>query len=78
MVTEEKLHSYSFSGEPVGALILLLGLLAIGFFTGGFDYNIIKTNAYKIPLASINLIIFSIMIGFGIKTWFVIFTYMVA
>jgi proton-translocating NADH-quinone oxidoreductase chain M len=56
-----------FFWSAVGALILLLGLLAIGFFTGGFDYDIIKTNAYKIPLNWINLIIFSIMIGFGIK-----------
>jgi proton-translocating NADH-quinone oxidoreductase chain M len=56
-----------FFWSAVGALILLLGLLAIGFFTGGFDYDIIKTNAYKIPLNWIDLIIFSIMIGFGIK-----------
>lgn len=56
-----------FFWSAVGALVLLLGLLAIGFFSGGFDYDIIKTNAYKIPLNWINLIIFSILIGFGIK-----------
>ncbi len=56
-----------FFWSAVGALILLLGLLAIGFFSGGFDYDVIKTNAYKIPILWINLIIFSILIGFGIK-----------
>lgn len=56
-----------FFWSAVGALILLLGLLAIGFFSGGFDYDVIKTNAYKIPIQWINLIIFSILIGFGIK-----------
>ena len=56
-----------FFWSAIGALILLLGLLAIGFFTGSFDYDIIKANAFKIPLNWINLIIFSILIGFGIK-----------
>jgi proton-translocating NADH-quinone oxidoreductase chain M len=56
-----------FFWSAIGALILLLGLLAIGFFTGSFDYDIIKANAYKIPSDWINLIIFSILIGFGIK-----------
>ncbi|HEY6536595.1 MAG TPA: NADH-quinone oxidoreductase subunit M [Candidatus Nitrosocosmicus sp.] len=56
-----------FLWSAVGALILLLALMAIGFFSGGFDYDIIKINAYKIPLAWIDLIIVSILIGFGIK-----------
>ena len=56
-----------FLWSAVGALILLLGLLAIGFFSGGFDYDVIKANAVKIPIDWINLILFSILIGFGIK-----------
>ena len=56
-----------FFWSAIGALILLLGLLVIGFFTGGFDYDIIKANAFKIPLNWVSLIIFSILIGFGIK-----------
>jgi NADH-quinone oxidoreductase subunit M len=56
-----------FIWSAVGALILLLAIMAIGFLSGGFDYDIIKTNAYKIPLAWIDLIIVSILIGFGIK-----------
>jgi proton-translocating NADH-quinone oxidoreductase chain M len=56
-----------FLWSAVGALILLLGLLAIGFFSGGFDYDVIKANAVKIPIDWINLILVSILIGFGIK-----------
>ena len=56
-----------FFWSAVGALVLLLGLLAIGFFSGGFDYDVIKANAYKIPINWINLIIVSLLIGFGIK-----------
>jgi proton-translocating NADH-quinone oxidoreductase chain M len=56
-----------FLWSAVGALILLLGLLAIGFFSGGFDYDVIKANVFKIPINWINLILFSILIGFGIK-----------
>jgi proton-translocating NADH-quinone oxidoreductase chain M len=56
-----------FLWSAVGALILLLGLLAIGFLSGGFDYDVIKANAAKIPINWINLILFSILIGFGIK-----------
>jgi NADH-quinone oxidoreductase subunit M len=56
-----------FFWSAIGALVLLLGLLAIGFFTGGFDYDIIKTNAHQIPIGWINLILISILIGFGIK-----------
>ena len=63
----KKVSFVFFFWSAIGALILLLGLLAIGFFTGGFDYDVIKSNAYKIPIDWINLIIFSILIGFGIK-----------
>src|SRR5919112_1258836 len=63
----KKVSFVFFFWSAIGALILLLGLLAIGFFTGGFDYDVIKSNAYKIPIDWINLIIISILIGFGIK-----------
>jgi proton-translocating NADH-quinone oxidoreductase chain M len=53
--------------SAVGALVLLLGLLAIGFFSGGFDYDTVKSNSNQIPLNWIHLILFSIAIGFGIK-----------
>jgi proton-translocating NADH-quinone oxidoreductase chain M len=63
----KKVSFVFFFWSAIGALVLLLGLLAIGFFTGGFDYDVIKSNVDRIPINWINLIIFSILIGFGIK-----------
>jgi len=56
-----------FFWSVVGALVLLLGLLSIGLFSGGFDYDTVKSNSYKIPDNWIPLILFSIVIGFGVK-----------
>jgi proton-translocating NADH-quinone oxidoreductase chain M len=56
-----------FFWTHVGAVILLLGLLAMGFFAGGFDYVTVKANASKIPVEWISLIIFSLAIGLGVK-----------
>jgi len=56
-----------FFWTHVGAVILLLGLLAMGFFAGGFDYVTVKENASKIPVEWMSLIIFSLVIGLGVK-----------
>lgn len=56
-----------FFWTHVGAVILLLGLLAMGFFAGGFDYVTVKENASQIPAEWISLIIFSLVIGLGVK-----------
>ncbi|SRR5579884_9755 len=56
-----------FFWTHVGAVVLLLGLLAMGFFAGGFDYTTVKENASKIPAEWMTLIIFAIVIGFGVK-----------
>jgi proton-translocating NADH-quinone oxidoreductase chain M len=56
-----------FFWTHVGAVILLLGLLAMGFFAGGFDYVTVKENAGKIPAEWMSLIIFSLVIGLGVK-----------
>jgi NADH-quinone oxidoreductase subunit M len=56
-----------FFWTHVGAVILLLGLLAMGFFAGGFDYVTVKMNASKIPAEWMSLIIFSLVIGLGVK-----------
>ncbi len=53
--------------SAVGALVLLLGLLSIGFFSGGFDYETVKSHYNQIPSNWIHLILFSIVIGFGVK-----------
>lgn len=56
-----------FFWTHVGAVILLLGLLSMGFFAGGFDYVTVKENADKIPTEWMSLIIFSLVIGLGVK-----------
>jgi proton-translocating NADH-quinone oxidoreductase chain M len=56
-----------FFWTHVGAVILLLGLLAMGFFAGGFDYVTVKENAGEIPVEWMSLIIFSLVIGLGVK-----------
>lgn len=63
----KKVSFMFFLWSAVGALVLLLGLLAIGFFSGGFDFDVIKSNSSKIPVDWINLILLSIVMGFGIK-----------
>lgn len=56
-----------FFWTHVGAVVLLLGLLAMGFFAGGFDYSTIKENASKIPQTWLPIIVFAIVIGLGVK-----------
>src|SRR5512133_3236099 len=56
-----------FFWTHVGAGVLLLGLLAMGFFAGGFDYSTVKANASKIPVQWLTIIIFAIVIGLGVK-----------
>jgi formate hydrogenlyase subunit 3/multisubunit Na+/H+ antiporter MnhD subunit len=51
----------------VGAVVLLLGLLAMGFFAGGFDYDTIRLNAGNIPGQWLPLIVFALVIGLGVK-----------
>jgi proton-translocating NADH-quinone oxidoreductase chain M len=56
-----------FFWTHVGAVVLLLGLLAMGFFAGGFDFDTIKANAGNIPAQWLPLIVFALAIGFGVK-----------
>jgi proton-translocating NADH-quinone oxidoreductase chain M len=56
-----------FFWAHVGAVILLLGLMAMGFLTGGFDYDTVKANASQIPHAWIAVIVAALVIGFGVK-----------
>lgn len=51
----------------VGAVVLLLGLLAMGFFAGGFDYDTVRANVTKIPAQWMSIIIFSLVVGLGVK-----------
>jgi proton-translocating NADH-quinone oxidoreductase chain M len=56
-----------FFWTHVGAVVLLLGLLAMGFFAGGFDFTTVKANAAKIPAQWLSIIIFAIVLGLGVK-----------
>jgi proton-translocating NADH-quinone oxidoreductase chain M len=56
-----------FFWTHVGAVVLLLGLLAMGFFAGGFDFDTIKANAGNIPAQWLPLIVFALVIGLGVK-----------
>src|SRR5918995_4008643 len=56
-----------FFWTHVGAVVLLLGLLAMGFFAGGFDYDTVKSNVAKIPAQWMSIIIFSLVLGLGVK-----------
>src|ERR687891_297918 len=56
-----------FFWTHVGAVVLLLALLAMGFFAGGFDFDTIRANASQIPVQWMSIIIFALVIGLGVK-----------
>jgi proton-translocating NADH-quinone oxidoreductase chain M len=56
-----------FFWTHTGAVVLLLGLLAMGFFAGGFDYDTVRANVTKIPDQWLVLIVFALVIGLGVK-----------
>jgi proton-translocating NADH-quinone oxidoreductase chain M len=56
-----------FFWTHVGAVILLLGLLAMGFFAGSFDFTVVKANAAKIPAQWLSIIVFALVVGLGVK-----------
>ncbi|HET6779727.1 MAG TPA: NADH-quinone oxidoreductase subunit M [Nitrososphaera sp.] len=56
-----------FFWTHVGAVVLLLGLLAMGFFAGGFDFDTIRSNAGNIPAQWLPLIVFALVVGLGVK-----------
>ena len=56
-----------FFWTHVGAVVLLLGLLAMGFFAGSFDFTTVKANAAKIPAQWLAIIVFALVVGLGVK-----------
>jgi proton-translocating NADH-quinone oxidoreductase chain M len=56
-----------FFWTHAGAVVMLLGLLTMGFFAGGFDYDTVRENASKIPDQWLVLIVFALVIGLGVK-----------
>src|SRR5918912_3044467 len=56
-----------FFWTHVGAVVLLLGLLAMGSFAGGFDFATVKANVAKIPGEWLSIIVFALVLGLGVK-----------
>ncbi|HSA75770.1 MAG TPA: NADH-quinone oxidoreductase subunit M, partial [Candidatus Nitrosocosmicus sp.] len=56
-----------FFWAHVGAVIMLLGLMAMGFLAGGFDYDVVKANVSHIPSPWIAVIVAALIIGFAVK-----------
>lgn len=65
--TRKRVSLMFFFWTHVGAVLLLLGLLAMGLFAGGFDFDTIKQNSYKIPSDWMTLIVFAIVVGIAVK-----------
>lgn len=56
-----------FFWTHVGAVVLLLALLSMGFFAGGFDFDTIRANASQIPVQWMPIIVFALVVGLGVK-----------
>lgn len=65
--TRKRVSLMFFFWTHVGAVLLLLGMLAMGFFAGGFDFETIKANVSKIPSQWMTLIVFAVVIGIAVK-----------
>ena len=56
-----------FFWTHTGSVVLLLGLLSIGFFAGGFDYSTVRAHVSQIPAQWMSIIIFAVVLGLGVK-----------
>jgi NADH-quinone oxidoreductase subunit M len=56
-----------FFWTHVGAIVLILALLSMGFFAGGFDFDTIRANASQIPEQWMSIIVFALVVGLGVK-----------
>jgi proton-translocating NADH-quinone oxidoreductase chain M len=65
--TRKRVSLMFFFWTHVGAVLLLLGLLAMGLFAGGFDFDTIKANVSQIPSQWMTLIVFAVVIGIAVK-----------
>src|SRR5215204_4497274 len=65
--TRKRVSLMFFFWTHVGAVLLLLGLLAMGLFAGGFDFETIKSNVSQIPSQWMTLIVFAVVIGIAVK-----------
>jgi NADH-quinone oxidoreductase subunit M len=65
--TRKRVSLMFFFWTHVGAVLLLLGMLAMGLFAGGFDFDTIKSNVSTIPSQWMALIVFAVVIGISVK-----------
>ena len=65
--TRKRVSLMFFFWTHVGAVLLLLGMLAMGLFVGGFDFETIKSNVSKIPSQWMTLIVFAVVVGIAVK-----------
>ena len=65
--TRKRVSLMFFFWTHVGAVLLLLGLLSMGLFAGGFDFETIKANVSNIPSQWMTLIVFAVVIGISVK-----------
>ena len=65
--TRKRVSLMFFFWTHVGAVLLLLGMLAMGLFAGGFDFETIKSNVSTIPSQWMTLIVFAVVIGISVK-----------
>lgn len=65
--TRKRVSLMFFFWTHVGAVLLLLGMLAMGLFAGGFDFETIKSNVSKIPSQWMTLIVFAVVVGIAVK-----------
>lgn len=65
--TRKRVSLMFFFWTHVGAVLLLLGMLAMGLFAGGFDFDTIKSNVSTIPSQWMTLIVFAVVIGISVK-----------
>ena len=56
-----------FFWTHAGSVVLLLGVLSIGFFAGGFDYTTVRAHEGQIPIQWIPIIVFAVVMGLGVK-----------
>ena len=65
--TRKRVSLMFFFWTHVGAVLLLLGIISMGLFSGGFDFDIIRENITNIPQQWLGLIVFAVVVGIAVK-----------
>ncbi|MGD1837955.1 MAG: complex I subunit 4 family protein [Nitrososphaeraceae archaeon] len=65
--TRKRVSLMFFFWTHVGAVLLLLGLISMGLFSGGFDFDTIRENIVNIPQQWLGLVVFAVVVGIAVK-----------